>query len=710
MGRLSSSMTEAMDRQWATVGGINAPTQRLGYRGHRGQAAIAAILLSIATVLFLVPVEAQQAETDEGLPVGFLSATDPEGDVSGADSGEVAAGIADYVDVLALNVAEATTTLDVTLGFADTWTNGDPPYPPEMSVGFSSGGAEYQVVSSPQGGPCGPGSQVPVWLQRGEGDEAECIEDLRTATSWDGTEVTFQITKDLVTDERGNPVRPGSTLEDFWVSAAGRAVHPVLEPTPEWTDRLPDSGRLHGLRLEPDLHNLGDLRLSSERPVQSSNGGAMAFLYAVELANHGTADLVAGLMTEQVPGDWDVAWPDVVHVEAGSNRTLPIVVQVPSRHVHDGQEGFRLVASAGEHRASLELAVRYGAVPQPAGHHPLLTMHSAAESQDGVTSPGVSAWMNTLGEGMDPASDGVPIPLEKSVQGGPFEVTVPLSPLLDIGLDFEGGDHVRADLFVSAPVEIPSVHVVAQLRGQCNEGRCETRILAEAIPGPITLGAARTPLSIGLALSEDLDRVKPGTFDNLALYLRLRPEYLVGGEGYEEIPGHKGPVLHAEESTLRLPLIEYHDIEDVWTSGGMAVSSSADTSRLANPGSILTWPITVRGEGGQAVIQVLGVGAEWVRLEHQEMPLLDGEGTVDVVLEVPDDAEPGRLVDLVFTAWDPEEPWRAAALRLSAILRDTADVQVSDDIQAPADPTADTPVPGLVAVMLVIACLVARRR
>lgn len=229
--------------------------------------------------------------------------------------------------------------------------------------------------------------------------------------SGEGT-VVFTVEKSRIRDENGVPLVAGRSLENLYVYSYQIGVPPTNGIDPNPNDRMPDQETV-SLAIEVGLPQSDLLQLIARDPLRWSNGGATT--YAYEVIVHNRDNQTVFFEAEEIPDQWIVHLPPEMQAE---KETVTVYVTTPDRHVHDGDETFKLVA-VGEKEARISLGVHYPAIPMPAGHHPTVYFHAKGGSAPGSPADMIGTSMGTIGADLgklymntlveDEASHGRPI-------------------------------------------------------------------------------------------------------------------------------------------------------------------------------------------------------------------------------------------------------------------------------------------------------------
>lgn len=686
----------------------------------------------LSSSLCLVPTAAAQ-----GGPVHLLA--DASGDVqilvAGTQPVPDVAGAYACADLVGLDLLETRSDLTFTLSVGDL---------KEASQDPAADGCRYQVTFTHNGREFQLGvfrtlpalSSVPFTTldyRDSPGDEwsrawssiQDAVADLAADT------LTVAIARDLLADADGAAPFPGRTLDGIQVLGAsglgGGSISfgdPVPAPSIPWpataVDRMPDDPSLaSSFAFLLGVAQTRHARLASSTPFRASNGEATTFVYEVTAHNLGEATDRFELEPVGVPAGFTAVVPTpVLALEPGSNATVPVLLTIPFGHQHGAMASFTLemrsLSDAGS-VGRLEMGVRFLAIPQPAGHHDDVFLHTSAPSGSVPGAPGLFGpigYLNTLED--DPNDQG----LKDCTVGfsmaepGTWHVSWPyrLQPTLLLGLDVDAAKvgHLKvpisttlpaleARLFASLYLEVPGETMFdVELVRLAGMDWTAARDLA---------GTGATALFEGDILPEETAprlAYQPGT--NLVLWLTLTfkgPNSLgVAGEGACVMPG----------GSATLPLEEWHDpVDEVLAAlDGPGLSPLGPQERLVNPGEAVVFPVSIANplDGDARIeLEVSGPNAAWATLASPSV-LVPAHATAQasLVVRAPAGATDGERADLVLQAYARDDPTARGLLRLVAEV-DT-DAEHPDDTAAAAElAPKKSPSPGVVAAASLLALL-----
>lgn len=632
-------------------------------------------------------------------------ATDAASDASWADD----AGTFPYaplvgdatVDLASLDVEEDAGGFWVTVQLHPPGP-GQTPTPGRISAMFRHGNASYQVAYSP----------AQLYAVDATTGERRLVTELAQEGDFLSTFSAYVERMHLI-DEDGSPPFDGRLLEDWRVFAeATRISHPAGGFS--FQDRMPDEGVAEQpFSVSLGSTGVGGLRLYSSRPIRGSNGEATSFLYPVVAANDGSQAKTVTLAARSVPAGWQVHFePATFALGPGELLTIPVIASIPFRHQHGSSESVELVMAetGGPGSASLSVGVSYFAVPQPAGHHDTLTIHSHASGTSRPSDPlvldqSLRGFMSTLAEDAEDTGEPMPGFVNGLVNSG-FRWTIALNPPLAIGLDF---DLTRTGTFQAAfETEVPVVD--GELTGTLYLRRGETDlVIANVTPVAVDLEAAgQTVVESTIVGTPAADFILDEGQARVFLVLTLgagRPVAVDRPEAPRLLPG----------STLTLPLNEYRDPVDseLLNASRSSLVALSPLQRQANPGDSLLFQVRLTNTAPEPIsprIQLVGVNAGWGQvLGAPAEALQPGESQdLNVVVRVPGDAGRGETADFFVSVTDADSASPSLA-RLVVIVDTTAQHADDADQIAGLQPGDAKESPGLPVALALLAAVAAAR-
>ncbi|HEX9816927.1 MAG TPA: hypothetical protein VGB18_08095 [Candidatus Thermoplasmatota archaeon] len=517
-------------------------------------------------------------------------------------------------------------------------------------------------------------------------------------------------------------------------------------------DRAPDDGSAEDFRFRRGASERGgDLFLRADVPVRASNGESTTMVFNVQLGNEGDVDRVITLTAVEDNPGWAVRLPERMHVPADSSVRVPVILSMEFAHEHATTEFFRVRAQSiddARQWAEIELGVSWLDVPQPAGHHDRLWIHSYARDGQVRGVPVdealglVAAWMNAVPDDPDPRVTGEPVPGRTgSTEQGPLATPVPtetwwrfrLDPGLQIGLD---PDISRPGSFVteilstapatSAEISVEVVYcdptgtIPGEATDECGKsgepGSLVRLLTGES--GPRTL-AANGPTGFAVELvpnaTADLIPHQVGSF------LELRVTLVTNTPQGVDLGQPPTPKLNPTESLLTIPLHEYHDPVDQTFLNVGTVSLEAldpyDKRVNAGRGSVFRFDVTNSGEAAHTMsLLAEGINSAWARVHEGSEITVPAHETkqVSLIVNAPDDAVAGERAELFLVAQSQEDPNVVALGRVRVTVIEMDVLDIPDEAASLSPATTDGSTPGfgtaLLLLALVVPFLVRRRR
>ncbi len=694
------------------------------------------IQATLLALLLLMSVPAVDAQTTP-----FME--DKAGDVSTRVAGNNAGApsdLADHLDLLSLEVVEVPAGFEMTLRLQSLQTQAQTFLDSSAyRIYFFHGDIEYAVIIEGNVGLLGEGPYY--WAELAEVERENNYEFL----SWrDGMEVTVDkgaatltvvASRYAITDELGAPANAGTVLNGFTVTARRDSVGLRLMDNQEdlvaVVDRMPDTGSGPDLEVTMGVKQEGDAFLWSPAPYRLSNGGATSMVYEVVAYNAGERQTFA-LATGALPKDWKVTLPfDRLVLDKEDEESFPILVTTPSGHNHGRSDSFVLTMTGQQDKndvGRIEMGITYPKVPQPAGHHPKLWIHSyepytgllgeAGPLLGGPFGNSLQGYMNALED--DESDLGVPIPGEGTLIPGiesSFWWWMPLVPDLGMGLDFD----TKLPATLNIPLNYDYVAQDVVLRGSMY-------LWSEALDGGVQVGEiqASTPTSWSQGVQEfevimdildEADFIPYSPHAYLYLDLNIRGNFIgVGPFG----PGAQPAIMPG--ASLVLPLNEYHDEVTEFYRAVESLRFDADfLERPVNPGKTVVFETRLRNVETvpqTVVLNLTGASEEWGHiLGDTEFELGAGqERKIAVSVVVPSEASDG-IADFVLAASNKDDPLKTALINLITVIDtevehpDQADLAGALDVKTSAQKKA----PGfeIAAIMLgllAIALVMRKRR
>lgn len=536
---------------------------------------------------------------------GTLVLEDPAGDVemSSWGTGTAAVGPWEAVDLLGLAMEEDPDSLFVTIdvGGFPSCEGGQCINAGDVRTYFMHGEAGYYVQQGldPLGAAYG---RLHHW--EGTPDGPVIDRALGAVKDIDETTVTVRVPRAYLIDESGAPPMRGSELTDIHTRSYSQFSLGGQDPRGgEDDDMLVTRDRMgfedmgnFTFRLGGATSN-GPISIQSDAPFRSSNGGAATYRYELTVSYDGQTETRLDFGITGLPAGWTFLRPNgTLNVLPGEHRDFAILIETPSSHQHGGSDTFDLRIEDvrdPDTWAQIELGVHYLTIPQPAGHHPSLFLHTLT---DGLAAQALAAfgnddgriWMNTLED--DPGDENVGVVAQEGFGG--FQAqrgvwSVCMIPNLRMGLDFDLDRLGEATFKIGSTAPYNQVTLTGELLHI--EGRepldfCapqlyrnrESTVLATLGDGsPVDLLGSQSDVELVLTPTTESDVVPYS--EGAQLVLEIVASY-TGGD-----PTHDGIRLY--EGRLDLPLVEYFDERPPGFVGGAgeSINTTLDDLDVAPP-------------------------------------------------------------------------------------------------------------------------------
>lgn len=617
---------------------------------------------------------------------------------------------AGYVDVLAGAVRKGSTgTMAFDLQVADPTSLWEDPLASQnlgqrVATHFLFGGVHYYVDFAwfPREG-C---------LQRVVGaddyDHVLCVD----ATLTNGV-FQAEIPSTVIRDLAGAVLRHPAQLDEVWAEGHQDFFSPPTQLT--LRDLAPDTGAWGSLRTPIDP-GAGPLLLNPIQQLLGSNGGPAVLAFQLVADNVAKEPLDVLLTAEGLPQGWNARIPARIHLDAGETRTLPLLVTIPGAHAHGETIEFTVNAQPlGLDVVSVDLAVHFFTVPQPAGHHPDLYLHSATGQG------GAYWWMDTNQD--HPDDEALPIGsfgpgyTDYLTQTSYDLFLVDLSPALGIGLDFDLTRSVAATFTLDT--DLPRDAAISARLEHCNPSDFGGRSYEEYrgdIPCPGTwhrlAGYESTGLAMGvnefevdMAVTPYANLVPPRFNSALAFIVEVT----------QPLASPPGAVtILPAGSRFNLPLHEYQPpLGKDAALGSLDIVAEGAVERVVAPGSTAWTTLRLSNLGDQPrdiTMELVGHNAQWASVEPTSLRLDAARGAaVFVRLEVPADAVANEFAQFYVVASVEGDDNLVALAPLRFTVDDFAPKE-SDTDPRPETKGKGAPGPSFVVVAIALLALAIRRR
>lgn len=634
------------------------------------------------------------------------------------------------------------------------------------TVAFAHGEVAYRVLFWRQvGQDADYGGQLQVY-DTGRGQYGS-IERLPVTVDAPAGIMTAAVAREQILDENGAAPFPSRFLTDFRATSAGLRITgqcwPMLPcqplPTTAVLDAMPDQGvGPINVPVVLGIGQTGYARLFADTPVRASNGEATTFVFQVNATNLDDAKHYFSLAATGVPAGWQVTIASsVVELKAQQTATLPVLVTTPFGHNHGTFQDFLLEMVSLDDGGSVgrvELGVRYMATPQPAGHHNILYLHTAAVDGDPTFNSVFGTlfgfdpqnlYFNTLTPEEDDNDAGTPVGGTSrfiwdgpgSVPTGRFTWSIPLSPPLAMGLDFDplGTGSIR--ILLNSVLPLPAAVLDGRIIHNIPLEPCDPRedegceyngeddyFVGRGTRTVVALIGPSTPVEVGtnaanVAFEAPIVATPEGDYlpfqDGATLTMQLnisfqRPETPFGPRDMPKISG----------GSMTLPLQEYHDAVDTVfaSSAGLMMHVDGSQQRQVNAGETAVFDLQLMNHGTEAAtfdVSLTGPHVEWADvLGDARVTLAAGESRpLAIAVAAPASARQGDMADLVVTAANVADPTQRTLARLVVLVDETSDHPDDASRVAALDgqlSAKNVPAIPLAWAALALAVLVAARR
>lgn len=693
------------------------------------------LLAALLLASLLVPAPAH-AQVPTAGPTLLLE--DPAGDVAlnagGSPAGAVPGAVYSGADLVALTLSETRSDVTFTLTFDDLkapdeetapdgmrtivlFTHNLREFQLEIGRGVTHLSTEYFSYLSYRDDPTAVWSDI--WVGFGEARPDYAADTL-----------ALSLSRDLLADADGAAPFPGRSLGEMRVSSGSQfRESPIFNPNngvlpavgfPVWVkDEMPEADAPAATyAIQVGVTQTGHARLSSDIPFRASNGEATTYILEAKASNLADRE---DTFTFGIAGASDrltVVVPiQVLVLEAGASRDVPVLVTVPFGHQHGDAESFVLEMRSDSDPGSVgrvEMGIRFLAVPQPAGHHDTVYLHAMPPRQQiGPLLPFREGFMSTLEE--DPAA--APGNHHSSGSGGipgqwMYWFYYRLQPTLEMGLDFDLERDGRLVVPIGSATPMMGTKLFATLYLWSPEAQSQVTIaMLESESADVQAGAPHR-FELAFTASDDADRIPfaPG----MEMYLDLRVETTTS---LPMFGAAEGGAYVAPGGSIQLPLNEWHDdVDEVLSAlAGPGLSPLGDQERMVNPGEAAIFHVSIANPLDTDVdvaLEVTGPNQDWATLPASKVrvPAHD-TARASVVVRAPANTVPGERADLVLQAYSPDDPAARGLLRFVTLVDTSADHP--DDTAAAAElETKDSPAGGLAvpAAALLVALVAGLRR
>ncbi len=560
-------------------------------------------------------------------------------------------------------------------------------------------------------------------------------------------------------DSQGASIRPGTPLREFYARSIGNFYGLYFLAFQEDDgagyfdvyDQMPDDGVPAGL-FEPELgvHQTGHLRLDSPAPVRASNGEATTYVYDITMWSNADFMDDVNLHIVGAPDSWEVKLPaDSVRLGNSTYLHMPVLVTTPFGHEHGSFESFVVEARSARDPSAVgrvELGVRYTEIPQPAGHHSTLWLHSR-EGTSNELARGVDDVMGNQRidrayfNAAEPSDDDGDAQIQVRPNDGTqlcFQVDaptcmqyhwyVPLEPTLQMGLDFDINGTGELEIPFKANHPMQDVTMEAELyysrasafgandpQGSTNgQTFIQLGTFAETEPLSISTGQTATFTS-AFTPSAEADFIP---YDPLGASMWMEI-HLTSQTSATTIfaDGALLPTL-APGGEMTLPLNEYHDpVDDLYNQlTDVAVTMESEQEQYVNSGETVLFEVRIENTGvvnDEFSVAVSGHNDEWATLLGDTTFSIRSHESRRIVVAVspPLATNQGDTADLVLEAVSVSDSNARALVRLYAEVDNTLDYDDQSHLVPMTDEELrNTPVGAWIAPLAMLGALLLRRR
>lgn len=507
----------------------------------------------------------------------------------------------------------------------------------------------------------------------------------------------------------------------------------AFDQAPDMLSSLPSYQMFTG-----DLKQKGGLVAVSDDPVRWTNGEASTLGFQVVLTNTADHDIPVRASVEKTAPQWTVAFSDSLTVPRATSVNVTLLVTIPFSHNHGSLHMFQATYESldGDHLAVADLGVYWPAVPQPAGHHDTIWLHSMSQSDDGgffsMFDSGTHAWISATED--EEQDEGIAVPAMLTLPPNTFTGgkaisfwRVALEPELRMGLDFRPHETGKAEITIRFPTPVVDPVLSVQLshvevherRGRNDNGMGESVTLAEA-RSEVVQGAVSGlhTFVLDLEILDEADDVPYQRDTNLFLTIRLDATFIAGFGGADT--ADESPRLEPGGTWMELPLDEYMVPVDLsfQTDGALELEiGSEGRARSVNPGKTTIYTFDLQYHGSEPITLrtlITGTHAEWA------VPVGDAEFTMEphgqrrlgMAVKAPSGTSSGERADLTYTVVSVANAAVQAGVNTVTTVDTTQDIPDEAARQKDLDKelTTSKKSPGLPLLVLLGALAVLARR
>lgn len=632
-------------------------------------------------LLILLPLAGAQTEV----------LTDDAGDVAKVIMGtDAAIPLYDAADLRSLTIQEETNGFQFSIGLESLETNAWFLEQVQIFIRFEHQDARFQVgMNAAASTPAQPIETANGFLQKWE----ETNQNWQTVGFVSGEVVadgfTFFLERETLLDRNGAPPSNGRTLSNIHVESSAGLIFTADPIEIRNYDLMPDDGDVGTFEVKLGVAQEGTLSFDTKTPYRASNGEATTYLFRVNLTNAEPSEVKAQLSAANVPSEWEIILPgEEILVPGNGSLELPVLASVPFRHLHGARESFILEATGENGVGRVQLGVLYLEIPQPAGHHNEMYIHTVPRGTDALNQNFATVFGNAqthqLMMNTEPEyelADPVPMTAVSGAYGvGAYvgQWQIPLSPALAMGLAFDESGTGTMDLTISAPISYTDAQPSGRLTYlSCNARSCDQQILGIFQSDPVTITSTGTNVQFVFTPNAGSDHVP---FDEDGAQLRLDLEVVTT----EPQSSYQAALELQPGGKMELPLLEFHDAldSDLFNLIGIDLVAADEMEQSINPEEVALYNFTLTNTGVTKTGFELSIagGSTWAEiLGSTEITVGPGDGRpIVVAVTVPAGSSHGTVADFALQAASSRDP----SLKSVVPFRATVDTAVDHPDQS----------------------------
>jgi hypothetical protein len=580
---------------------------------------------------------------------------DPEGDVNTTilEDQQIPIGPQAF-DLLQLDAVESRDTIDFTATIANFQRTTDTGL--NLFTGFQFDDTEFLCIIEFSSLPIG--DITSGYLYKRPAGGAEWVnQNITYATVTDGAPATVKFTVDRndIQNEIGFTPYEGDKLESFWMAITDEITRsqivgglPRLAPYIHFDDNAESN---NVLQLEQGQEQRKGIQLHSPEPIRRTNGDAQTILFNVTATNFEEGEVSLQVKALNIPNGWEVTpIRPFVNVPGQSTISIPIAVSIPFKHNHGDTVTTEIVIENLETESkldSLNLGLYFLKTPLPSGHHDTVWLHSLGDSNPNALGGSRGMWtapfLTTLEQTPEDTRNPIQAHSDDFTNPSLFYWCLPITPAMMIGLDLlEGSGEIGIDFRSELPYNgklSGRLMLHGDGYGYGDSSRCDRSPGKEiASFGIDSLVLERQVVNSNLIEIPTKASVTPPGMNDMVIELTY--EFEAAPAIFNFYP----TVEHGMFMTL--PLADYEDQIPSFDSISAAKLALEGPSRVQrNPGAVAIFEFNLEGDG-MYDLELIGNQDAWASLPSLDSPA----GPVIVIIEVPDSADIGDVLELVLQA------------------------------------------------------------